>query len=201
MTRQPATDTATIQNKISEPLKRAIEPLLTQPNTVFDDQIKALEALLAKSDELTKASVQSVRDSLRALEEARDKTNSEYLDQVRSNIATAVISTVRGIDGKIPLTIRQAQQPAGQPQAAPATDAKPARKQRMSRAVAEQYADQVEKVLPTEKSGKWISRGEIVEKSGVPEHAIQSVLLKLQRSERAQSNGQRGTGGGWRRAE
>ncbi|MFA9479683.1 hypothetical protein ACERK3_15450 [Phycisphaerales bacterium AB-hyl4] len=197
MSRQPATDTASIQNKIGDALRKAIEPLLEQPATVFDDQIKSLEELLAKSDQLPKSSLQSVKDGLRSLEEAREQANQDYLGQVRSNIATAVLSAVRAVDPKVPLAIRQTQQ-----QPLPAIpEKKPVRKQRMSRAQSEQYADQVEKALPTTKSGNWVSRSEIVEKSGVPEEAIQSILLKLQRSGRAESNGQRGSAGGWRRTE
>lgn len=106
------TDTATIQNKIAEPLKKAIAPLLEQPATVFDEQIKSLEKLLNKADELPRGTVQSTRDSLRAMEEARDRTNEDYLASVRGNIATAVIAAVRDIDSKIPLGVKQSTTPA-----------------------------------------------------------------------------------------
>lgn len=202
----PTMDAATIHNKIAEPLRRVLEPLLERPATPFDEQIKGLQDLLAKKDELPKTSVKAAEDGLRALEDAREQANSEHLNAVRANIATAVLSALRSIDGRIPLAIRQPQaaaQPAstGQTDRVRQAESGKTRKQRMSRVEAERYADQVEKVLPSSKTDRWISRSEIASKSGVPEDALQSILLKLKREQRAVPNGQRGAAGGWQKAE
>lgn len=200
--KQPAIDTATIQNKISEPLRKAIEPLLERPATVFDAQIRELELLLGKVDEMPKSSVQPLKDSLRSLVEARESANRDYLDAVRKNIANAVVGALRQVDSAIPLAIRQREAAVEPRQNGSIAEASSnGRKPRMSRSEVDELAARVLKVMPTAKSDNWISRAEIVEKAGVDNESLQSVLLKLKREAKAVSNGQRGSAGGWRKAE
>lgn len=198
-----ATDTASIQNKIAEPLRRALEPLLAPPASPFDEQIRSLQQLLDQHQDWPKASVKATEDSLRSLSEARDQANAEHLEAVRSNIAAAIVGAVRTVDKRIPLAVQRPAEAtaASTTTPAPANTARSTRKTRMTRAQVNELADKVLNVLPSASSGQWLSRAEIVKRSGVDNESLQSVLIKLKRENQAESNGQRGSAGGWRKAE
>ncbi len=76
------------------------------------------------------------------------------------------------------------------------------RRTRMSSA---DSADMAEKVLgvlppPSTKTEKCMSKEDIAQKTGIDSSKLQSVLLRLKREGKAESNGKRGLAGGWRRA-
>ncbi|MEM7682339.1 MAG: hypothetical protein AAF288_10330 [Planctomycetota bacterium] len=91
---------------------------------------------------------------------------------------------------------------AGKGRGRPAGSTGGAKRTRMTRAAIADAAAQILKTLPPKNTGddNCKAKGDIAEDTGLPQSAVDSALLRLKREGKAESNGRRGAGGGWRRS-
>lgn len=137
-------------------------------------------------------------------EKAQLTKNIETLESQRQDIDNQIADLekqLQEVDGDIAVGLKIAAKSAGVKLSL--DGAKPTRtgtgRKRMSKDEMEKAIGAIMKALPG-KTGKFVPVAEIADKASLDIASARSVLQKLKREEKAENNGVRGSGGGWRKS-
>ncbi len=179
-----------------EQLSDRIRTVLTHEIKAFLDQSSPEEAdYQAKIEEAkAKAAAETVKVVADAWKQQAKQLEAERPDSSvarRRDAALAVMIVTNAL--RLPLELK----------GSPAVVAKPAGKaqkgegKRMPRAVMQKLAANLLAAFPT--NGTWIKISQLAETVEAEISDVRSALLRLKRENKAESNGQKGKGGAWKR--
>ncbi len=189
---------------LSKTLTPIVEEFAAQPSPAalkagedrdkLEQQRANLGRALEEGSPAYNAAAAAIDEQLKGLK-IDDRTQRKQNLQLVAEATVVVANMLR-----VPLKLKDTSPPASAAAAKTATPGSPAapgKRTRKSTAQMEQEARAVYKALPGA-SRDFIAKGEIADKVGFDPS---SALLKLKRDGEAESNGVRGAGGGWRKAE
>ncbi len=113
----------------------------------------------------------------------------KQLGQIENDTAVALKIAAKEAGVKLTLENRQGK-------SAPASGGK---RPRMTKDEVEVATSALLKALP-DNDGEYVGVSELAEKAGIDATKARTILQKLKKNDQAESNGMRGTGGGWHRA-
>ncbi len=179
-----------------EQLSDRIRTVLTTELKAFLDQASPEEGAYQAQIEEAKAkaaaeTVKVVADAWRQQARQLEAERPDLSAARRREAALAVMIVTNAL--RLPLELRGTATVAAKPAGKPAKG----EGKRMSRAVMQQLVASLFDAFPT--NGSWIKISQLAEVVGAEISDVRSALLRLKRENKAESNGQKGKGGAWKR--